>query len=72
MEKKKKQNVAKNVTIGLLVAMFVVGAMGSFVAVFEMDGYINFLKAYAPLYISLIASIGANSAVKKVKEAKDV
>lgn len=65
-----KKNVAKNTTIALLVLMFVVGAIGSFVASFDVDGYIDFLKAYAPLYISLIASIGANSAVKKVKEAK--
>jgi amino acid transporter len=49
-----KKNLAKNVTIILLIGMFIVGAVGSFVA------------------ISLIASIGANSAVKKVKEAKDV
>lgn len=67
-----KKNLAKNVTIILLVVMFVVGAAGSFVATFEMDGYVKLLNAYAPLYISLIASIGANSAVKKVKEAKDV
>lgn len=67
-----KKNLAKNVTIILLVVMFVVGAAGSFIQAFGMDGYIDFLKAYAPLYISLIASIGANSAVKKVKEAKDV
>lgn len=65
-----KKNVAKNTTIALLVLMFVVGAIGSFVASFDVGGYIDFLKAYAPLYISLIASIGANSAVKKVKEAK--
>ena len=66
-----KKNVAKNVTIVLLVVMFIVGAMGSFIQAFAMDGYIDFLKAYAPLYISLIASIGANSAVQKVKEVKD-
>lgn len=67
-----KKNLAKNVTIILLIGMFIVGAVGSFVATFEMDGYVKLLNAYAPLYISLIASIGANSAVKKVKEAKDV
>lgn len=67
-----KKNLAKNVTIILLIGMFIVGAVGSFIATFEMDGYVKLLNAYAPLYISLIASIGANSAVKKVKEAKDV
>ncbi len=66
-----KKNLAKNITIILLIAMFIVGATGSFIAIFNMDGYINFLSAYAPLYISLILSIGANSAVKKVKEVKD-
>jgi len=65
-----KKGTAKIVTITLLVVMFIVGAVGSFVSTFGMPGYIDFLKAYSPLYISLIASIGANSAVKKVKEAK--
>ncbi len=65
-----KKNIAKNVTISLFIAMFIVGAVGSFVQVFGMDKYIEALKAYAPLYISLILSIGANSAVKKVKEGK--
>jgi len=39
---------------------------------FGMDKYIDFLGAYAPLYMSLILSIGANSAVKKIKEVKEV
>ena len=35
-----------------------------------MNGYIDFLKGFAPLYISLIVSIGGNSAVKKIQETK--
>ena len=67
-----KKNIAKNTTIMLLILMFIVGSVGSFVVEFGMDKYIDFLKAYAPLYMSLILSIGANSAVKKIKETKDV
>ena len=66
-----KKNIAKNTTITLLILMFLVGAVGSFVIEFGMDKYIDFLKAYAPLYMSLILSIGANSAVKKIKETKE-
>lgn len=67
-----KKNIAKNTTITLLILMFLVGAIGSFVIEFGMDKYIDFLKAYAPLYMSLILSIGANSAVKKIKEVKEI
>lgn len=66
-----KKNIAKNTTITLLILMFLVGAIGSFVIEFGMDKYIDFLKAYAPLYMSLILSIGANSAVKKIKQNKE-
>jgi len=32
-----------------------------------MEGYVNFLKGFAPLYMTLIASIGANSALETYK-----
>jgi len=66
------KQVAKKVTIGILISAFAVGSVGAFIAIFNMDGYINFLRAFSPIYISLIASIGANSAVKTIQEKKNV
>lgn len=60
--------MAKYLTLGILLVGFIIGVVGSFIAFFNMDGYINFLKGFAPLYIALIASIGANSAVEKYKK----
>jgi divalent metal cation (Fe/Co/Zn/Cd) transporter len=60
--------MAKYLTLGILLVGFIIGVVGSFIITFNMDGYINFLKGFAPLYIALIASIGANSAVEKYKK----
>jgi hypothetical protein len=62
------KDLAKKTTIALLVVMFIIGCVGAFVSTFKMEEYVSFLKAYAPLYISLIASIGVNSFKKKDKE----
>jgi hypothetical protein len=64
--------MAKKLTLIILSLAFLIGSVGAFVGTFNMDGYINFLKGFAPLYIALIASIGANSAVTKVQEKKNV
>ena len=60
--------MAKKLTLIILSLAFLIGSVGAFIGTFNMDGYINFLKGFAPLYIALIASIGANSAVDKVKK----
>ena len=60
--------MAKYLTLGILLVGFIIGVIGSFIVPFNMDGYISFLKGFAPLYIALIASIGANSAVEKYKK----
>ena len=61
------KNLAKYITLGLLIVAFLVGAVGAFVPTFLMEGYTSFLKSFSPIYISLIASIGANSAFAKVQ-----
>lgn len=68
-EATKKKDVAKNLTLIILSIAFLTGVVGAFVPTFNMDGYIRFLPAFSPIYIALIASIGANSAVKKIKES---
>jgi len=60
--------MAKNLTLTILALAFLVGSIGAFVAGFNMEGYTSFLKGFAPLYIALIASIGANSAMGKVQK----
>jgi hypothetical protein len=64
--------MAKNLTLAILAVGFIMGLIGSWFEAFDMDGYVNFLKGFAPLYMTLIASIGANSALEKYKENKDV
>jgi uncharacterized membrane protein YjjB (DUF3815 family) len=58
---------AKNLTLAILAAAFIVGCIGSFIPSFKMESYISFLKGFSPLYISLIASIGTSSVVKNIK-----
>lgn len=66
------KNTAKNLTLGILVAAFVVGCVGAFVPTFLMEGYTSFLKSFAPIYVSLIASIGYNSAIEKKEMKKEI
>jgi DNA-binding sugar fermentation-stimulating protein len=68
---KKIENLAKNTTLAILVFVIVFGAVASFFPSFNMDGYVKLLQAYAPLYGTLIVSIGANSAMQKIKGSKD-
>lgn len=69
---KEKKGIAKKLTLIILAIAFAVGCIGAFVPTFNMDGYTRFLPAFAPIYISLIASIGANSAMEKYKEKQCV
>jgi hypothetical protein len=59
--------MAKKLTLIILSLAFIVGCVGAWFMTFNMEGFISFLKGFAPLYISLIASIGANSAMEKYK-----
>ena len=65
-----KDNIAKNLTLMILALAFLIGAVGSFIPIFNMDGYTKFLIHFSPFYLGLIASIGTNSAVKKIQENK--
>jgi ABC-type amino acid transport system permease subunit len=66
----KTNNIAKNMTLVIMLSAFIVGCVGAFIATFNMEGYSNFLRGFAPWYIALIGSIGVNSAVDKVKGGK--
>jgi hypothetical protein len=43
------KNIAKNLTLGILVTAFVVGCVGAFVPTFLMEGYTSFLTSFAPI-----------------------
>lgn len=64
------KNLAKNATIAMMTAAFIVGCVGAFIPTFQMDHYGTFLQRFAPIYISLIFSIGTNSAIEKITTKK--
>ncbi len=63
--------MAKKLTLIIIVLAFIIGCIGAFVAQFNMTGYIDFIKGFGVLYIPIILSIGANSAVEKIKPKKE-
>lgn len=64
-------NLAKNMTLVILGVIFLLGCIGPFLRIFDMEGFALFIKNFALLYIPLITSIGANSAVEKVIEKQE-
>jgi len=62
------KQMAKKITLTILVLAFAIGCTGSFISVFNMGSYIEFLKGFMPFYTLLVTSIGTNSAIKKLKE----
>lgn len=69
---KKINNLAKNITLSILVFVIVFGSVATLIPSFNASGYAEILRAYTPLYATLIVSIGANSAVKKIKEKDSI
>jgi hypothetical protein len=63
--------MAKNITLAMILIIFGVGLVGSFITTFNMIGFIAFIKGFSTMYIPLIASIGFNSGLKKMKEKKE-
>jgi len=60
--------MAKKITLAMILIVFGVGLVGSFITTFNMSGFIEFIKGFSVMYIPLIASIGVNSGLKKVKK----
>lgn len=60
---------AKKLTYAIIILVTAVGILGSFTVIpFDMDAYVKFLPALAWLVVPLVVSIGANSAVDKLKQ----
>ena len=62
--------MAKKITLVILIIAFAIGCVGSWFASFDMDAFTKFLIHFSPFYLGLIASIGTNSVVEKVKGGK--
>jgi membrane-anchored protein YejM (alkaline phosphatase superfamily) len=60
--------MAKKITLAILIISFAIGCIGSWFEVFDMDAFTKFLIHFSPFYLGLIASIGTNSAIEKVKK----
>ncbi len=65
------KNIAKNITLAILVLAFLIGGVGAFLPTFNFDGYTTFLKGFSLMFGGLVASIGINSGIEKVQDAKD-
>ena len=63
--------MAKWITLEILVVAFLVGCIGSWFEVFNLDSYKKFLLTFSPFYLGLVASIGTNSVVEKIQERKE-
>ena len=65
------KGLAKKTTLVILVVAFLVGCIGSWFEVFNMESYTKFLLTFSPFYLGLVASIGTNSVVGKIQEKKE-
>ena len=65
------KQIAKKITLGILVVSVILGMVMLFIPSIPMDRYMTYVKAVAYLYTPLIASIGINSAIEKNKNNSD-
>ena len=61
---------AKKLTLAILVVAFLVGLIGCLLAFFDMDKFVQFLGAFLPFFLGMVASIGTGSVVSKIQEGK--
>ena len=65
------KQIAKKITLGILVISVLLGMIMLFIPSIPMDRFMTYVKAVAYLYTPLIASIGINSAIEKNKNNSD-
>lgn len=63
--------MAKKLTLAILIVSVLVGLVLLFFNNIEMERFMTYVKAVAYLYTPLIASIGINSGIEKIKEEKE-
>ena len=65
------KQIAKKITLGILVVSVILGMVMLFIPSIPMDRFMTYVKAVAYLYTPLIASIGINTAIEKNKNNSD-
>ena len=57
---------AKKLTLAILVITFLVGLVGCFLAFFNMDKFVQFLGAFLPFFLGMVASVGTGAVVDRI------
>ena len=65
------KQIAKKITLGILVVSVILGMVMLFIPSIPMDRFMTYVKGVAYFYTPLIASIGINSAIEKNKNNSD-
>ena len=65
------KQIAKKITLGILVVSVILGMVMLFIPSIPMDRYMTYVKGVAYIYTRLIASIGINSAIAKTKKSSE-
>ena len=61
---------AKKLTLAILVIAFLVGLVGCFLAFFDMDKFCQFLGAFLPFFLGMVASVGTGAVFDRIQEGK--
>ena len=61
---------AKKLTLAILVITFLVGLVGCFLAFFDMDKFVQFLGAFLPFFLGMVASVGTGAVFDRIQEGK--
>lgn len=62
------KQIAKKLTLCMLLLSFLVGVIMMFIPNLSMERYTTFVKAFMCLYTPMVASVGINSGISKIKE----
>ena len=61
---------AKKLTLAILAVAFIVGLVGCFLASFDMDKFVQFLGAFLPFFLGMVASVGTGAVFDRIQEGK--
>ena len=65
------KQIAKKITLGILVVSVILGMVMLFIPSIPMDRYMIYVKGVAYIYTPLIASRGIKSAIEKTKKSSE-
>ena len=61
---------AKKLTLAILVVAFIVGLVGCLLKFFDMDMFVQFLGAFLPFFLGMVASVGTGAVFDRIQEGK--